>query len=626
MPQSPVLIVQNGPNKGNSYPLGDTITIGRDKTNSISLDDQRISRHHCEIWREENIYKLKDLNSKNGSYVNNLLVKEIALNSGDTILTGETLLTFYYTPVQQCTTPVSFLPQDPKQTLIVRKLPGAQIRELKPQLLAKLVHEKTIQDLAALYHTSFSIYTIRNIDKLLARVLELIFKAVPAERSVILLSDGDKNKLEPHAVRLKKGETKTEIKISSTITNEVFQENVSLLTKDAQADKRFDTKTSILQEAIKSAICVPISTAETTFGVIYLDTKTTTAAFTEDTLRLITAIANQVAIAIENLRFHEELQQETHTLSKELKQTYNMVGISKQMKNVFNLISKAAPTNSIVLITGESGTGKELVARAIHYNSPRKNKPFICVNCTTLPETLIESELFGHEKGAFTGAHATKPGQFELANKGTLFLDEIGEMPQESQMKLLRVLEESKVRHVGGTKDIPVDVRVIAASNKNLEKEVKNGSFREDLYYRLKVINIELSPLRERKDDITLLTKYYYDMFKPKATHPIKGISSEAMNVMEKYSWPGNIRELKNCIERALVMSKKDYIGPKDLDLIPQAKLSKENSPIPTLYELEKEHILKAIGAAEGNKTKAAEILGIRRSTLYEKLKLYKIE
>lgn len=625
MAQPPILIVQNGPEKGHSFPLQDKTTLGRDPTNTIQLSDQRISRQHCQIWRDGINYKIRDLNSKNGTYVNNLLITEAALLPGDLIQIGETVLTFHFR-AQKPSEDILLVSPDIKQTMIVHKLPTKAVRELDPQLLMKLGQEKTIQDLTTLYHVSFSIYTIRDIDKLLERVLELIFKAVPAERGVILLFDSELSSLQARASRLREGEPKGEIKISSTIVNEAFKENIALLTKDAISDKRFDAKRSIIQETIRSAMCIPIGTRDKTFGVIYLDTKTKTAEFSENTLRLLTAIANQVAIAIENVNFHKELELGANTLQKELKQVYNMVGVSNEMKEIFNQIAKVTTTDSTVLITGESGTGKELVARAIHYNSPRSNKPFVCINCTALPETLIESELFGHEKGAFTGAYITKPGQFELADAGTIFLDEIGEMPFPSQMTLLRVLEEHKVRHVGGTKDIPTNVRVLAASNKDLEKAVKDGKFREDLFYRLKVIHIYIAPLRERKEDIALLAQYYFEKFKPNTTHPIKGFTPEALQLMEEYSWPGNVRQLKNCIERAMVMGRKDLIGPKDLDLIPQEMTAPEKAGLPTLAEIEKAHIIKALRITGGNKTQTADALGIQRSTLYEKIKSYNIE
>lgn len=625
MPQQPILIAETGPQKSRSFPLHGKTTIGRDQSNTIHLNDQRVSRQHCQIWQDGVNYKIRDLNSKNGTYVNSLPVTETGLSSGDIIQIGESVFTFHYK--EEKTLPgISLVGPSAKQTVIIHKIPSKSIHDLQPQLLTKLMQEKVIQDLTTLYHVSFSIYTIRNIDRLLTRVLELIFRTAPAERGVILLYDKVSSSLEPRASRLKDGIAHDEINISSTIVNEAFKENAAILTKDARSDKRFDAKTSIIQEEIRSAMSIPIATQEKTFGVIYLDTKTTTSAFNEDTLRLLTAISNQVAIAIENILFHQELQTSANNLNKELRQVYNMIGISKQMKDVFNQITQVAQADSTILITGESGTGKELVARAIHYNSPRSTKPFICINCTAIPETLIESELYGHEKGAFTGAYISKPGQFELASGGTLFLDEIGEMPVSSQMKLLRVLEENKIRRVGGTKDIPVDVKVIAASNKDLEKAVKDGQFREDLYYRLRVIQIHVAPLKERKEDIPLLAEYYFEQFRSKTTHPIKGISPEAMKLMEEYSWPGNVRQLKNCIERGIVMGRKEYIGPKDLDLIPQEVIPETQQKLLTLEDVEKEHIIKILRATGNNKTQAAEVLGIRRSTLYEKLKLYNIE
>ena len=625
MKASPILIVQKGPEKGHSYPLGPQNTIGRDPSNTICFSDRLISRHHCQILKQGNHYQIMDQNSKNGTYVNHLFVKKTTLAPGDSIQIGNTVLT-YLPQGKTLSENIALVSTDPKQTVIIHKLPREIVSELQSHLVTKLVHEKTIQDLSALYHVSFSIYTIRNIDRLLNRVLELIFKAIPAERGVILLFDPKSSSLQPRASYLKDSQDKDQIKISSTIVNEAYRENTALLIRDALTDKRFDTKKSILRESIRSAMCIPLSTQKKNFGVIYLDTKILTNVFDEDTLRLVTAISNQVAIAIENIYFHQELEKEASILHRELKQVYNMVGVSPQMKNIFSMIQKIAPTDSTVLITGESGTGKELVARALHYNNPRIKKPFICVNCTAIPETLIESELFGHEKGAFTGAYTTKPGQFELASGGTIFLDEIGEMPPASQIKLLRVLEENKVRHVGGTRDIPVDVRVIAASNKVLDQEISSGSFREDLYYRLKVMDIFIPPLRERKEDIPLLAHYYLEHFKSKMALTVKEFSPEALKSMERYHWPGNVRQLKNSIERAVVMGKGKCIEPADLNLESLQISAATEKPFPTIAEMEKEHIIKALQISDGNKTKAAQLLDIRRSTLYEKIKLYDIK
>ena len=620
-----ILIVQKGPERGHSYPLGDRNTIGRDPSNSIRLRDPLISRHHCQILKKDNHFYIRDLDSKNGTQVNQLTVSETTFVPGDIIQVGNTVLT-YLQQDKALADDIALVSTDPKQTVIIRKLPGEIIPELQSRLLTKLVQEKTILDLTALYHVSFSIYTIRDIDRLLNRVLELIFRAIPAERGVILLFDSKSSSLQPRASYLKDTSKKGKIKISSTIADEAYRNNTALLTRDALSDKRFDSKKSILQESIRSAICVPISTQKKTFGVIYLDTTILTNIFNEDTLQLITAISNQVAIAIENIYFHRELEEEAHTLHHELKKVYNMVGASSQMKNIFSTINKVAPTASTVLVTGESGTGKELVARALHYNSPRSKKPFICVNCTAIPETLIESELFGHEKGAFTGAYTTKPGQFELASGGTIFLDEIGEMPLSSQTKLLRILEENKIRHIGGTHDISIDVRIIAASNKILDEEIAAGSFRQDLYYRLNVLDIFVPPLRERKEDILLIAQYYLDQFKSKMAAPLKVFSPETLKLMERYPWPGNVRQLKNCIERAVVIGKGMHIEPADLNLESPETARTTKQSFLTIAEMEKEHIIKALQISDTNKTKAAEFLGIRRSTLYEKIKLYNIK
>jgi len=625
MPSLTKLIVQSGAQKGQSFPVGDNMTLGRDPSNSIVLQDQRVSRQHCEIWKENDNYKIRDLNSKNGTFVNNIRAKETILLSNSIIKIGDTALLFR-AQEEKTTDEISLLSPKTKQTVILSKLPSSKTQELRPELLEKLSSDKAIKNLSTIYHVSSVIYSIREIDKLLEKVLELIFKTLPAERGVIFLYDDEDMELKPRTSYTEGGVSKNTIKVSFSIVNEAFNERVSILSADAVSDKRFDAKKSIMREAIRSAMCVPILTHDKRFGVIYLDTQTQANAFNEDAMSLISAISSQVAIAIENIYFHKDLEKTAVTLHDEIKQEYNMIGVSKEIKEVFAQISRVAQTNSTVLISGESGTGKELVARAIHYNGPRSNKPFICINCTALPETLIESELFGHEKGAFTGAYAAKPGQFELANGGTILLDEIGEMPTGSQMKLLRVLEENKVRRIGGTRDIPVYVRVIAASNKNLDKAVENNTFREDLYYRLKVINIQIAPLRERKEDIQPLIEYFLNQFKTKTTYPVKGLSPEAIETMKKYQWPGNVRQLKNCLERGIIMCKKEFIEPKDLDLMPCEIPTEEKSKPRTIADVEKEHIIKTLAELNGNKTKAAEVLGIRRSTLYEKLKLYSIE
>ena len=326
---------------------------------------------------------------------------------------------------------------------------------------------------------------------------------------------------------------------------------------------------------------------------------------------------DEIRLIVRNALERRALRQENQTLRRELSQRYsfaNMVGKSEPMQQVYELISKVAPSKANVLVTGESGTGKELVAKAIHFNSPRREHPFVPVNCGAIPETLLESELFGHEKGAFTGASGQKAGLFEVANNGTIFLDEIGELPASMQVKLLRVLQEREFRRVGGTKDITIDVRLIAATNKDLAIETKEGRFREDLYYRLNVIHIPLPPLRERAEDIPLLISHFYQSH---AGHDVK-VSDAALRLLLDYPWPGNIRELHNVLERCLILGSAECIGVDSLP--PQVRNAAAGTLLHDLPEdgldldaylgaIERELLLKALERSNNVRTRAAELL-----------------
>ena len=319
--------------------------------------------------------------------------------------------------------------------------------------------------------------------------------------------------------------------------------------------------------------------------------------------------------------FHvSQLEQEQRELRHRLSgDTFeDMIGTSQKMQDVFSIIRKVATTDAPVLITGESGTGKELVARAIHRLSIRGSKPFIPINCGAIPENLIESELFGHEKGTFTGAHAQRKGRFEMAEGGTLFLDEVGDLPLSLQVKLLRFLQEKTIERVGGREQIEVDTRVLAATNRDLEEAMKNGTFREDLYYRLNVVKIALPALRERHADVILLAKTFLDRYSGENRKKIKGFSGRAMEAIERYAWPGNVRELENRIKRAVIMSDGKKITLEDLEMDSAAGKAESMILKDARETLEKELILKAIARNENNLTKAASDLGISRPTLYD--------
>ncbi|AVX19519.1 two-component system, NtrC family, response regulator AtoC [Carboxydocella sporoproducens DSM 16521] len=329
----------------------------------------------------------------------------------------------------------------------------------------------------------------------------------------------------------------------------------------------------------------------------------------------------------------QQLASEIKELRLQLEQVYQpetIIGNSSSMQEVYKIIGKVANTNATVLITGESGTGKELVAKAIHFNSNRHNGPFIKVNCAALPENLLESELFGHERGAFTGAVSKKYGLFELANNGSIFLDEIGEISLPIQAKLLRVLQEKEIQRVGGTESIKIDVRIIAATNKNLERMIKEGSFREDLYFRLNVIPIFLPPLRERKEDIPQLVQYFLNKYSIEFNKKIKGISNDALRILQNYDWPGNIRELENICERAVIMTQSNIILPEHLPInLTDFEIENDFKHLPLkeiIADIEKKIILKVLEETNWNRTLAAKKLGLNRRSLYAKMKEHKLQ
>ncbi len=349
--------------------------------------------------------------------------------------------------------------------------------------------------------------------------------------------------------------------------------------------------------------------------------------------------AAEILAVVEKALKYRHLERENILLRQQLKKKYrfeNFIGDSKEIQDVFELIEKVANTDSTVLITGESGTGKELIAKAIHYNSYRRDKPMVVINCGAIPEELLESELFGHEKGAFTGAHKSRMGRFELANGGTIFLDEIGDMSPNLQVKLLRVLQEQKFERVGSTRTIGVDVRIIAATNQDLLSAVKKGKFREDLYYRLNVIPIIVPPLRRRKSDTPLLVDFFVKKFNQEKQKNIKRFTPKAMEALLRYDWPGNVRELENLVERVIILSNGDEVGVKDLpeSMIQRTKtVEPEKAAIPraampfdrAVAEYEKQLILKALEEANWVKTKAAKLLKMNRTTLIEKMKKIKL-
>ena len=347
---------------------------------------------------------------------------------------------------------------------------------------------------------------------------------------------------------------------------------------------------------------------------------------------------DELLLMVKRVIRYKDLEEENLLLKEQVEGRYNFSGIvgkSERMQEIFDKVKIVSQTDSTVLILGESGTGKELVANAVHYNSARKKEPFVKISCAALPETLLEAELFGYEKGAFTGAVKQKKGRFELAHKGTFFLDEIGEISPAIQVKLLRVLQEKKIDRLGGTETLSVDVRIICATQRDLKKEVQKGTFREDLYYRFNVVPITLPPLRERQGDIMLLANHFLKFFAEQHKKQLKGISIEAMELLLKYPFPGNVRELENTIERAIVMGKSDEVQPWDLPeeitnaaecfKVIQHNIQSYENLSKAMKDFERQYIAKVLEETKGNKSLAAKLLGVSRKTLWEKCKVFDI-
>jgi Nif-specific regulatory protein len=474
-------------------------------------------------------------------------------------------------------------------------------------------------------------------DTLLETILDLALRAVEATRGMVFLREdregAGQGSFSVHVTRDLESETLRDAETYSRRIVESAGAGRSILALDAGTDERFRDLPSVSLYRIRSLMCVPLRTRGRVIGTVYLDSRTDGRLFTQDDLRFVEAFADQAALAIENTRLRVRLERENRRLAEaaEARASFaNLVGRSPGMRAVFALIEKIAATDLPVLIRGESGTGKELVARAIHAHGPRRRRPFLGENCAAIPETLLESELFGHVRGAFTGADRPRPGLFEQADGGTLFLDEVGDMPAAMQVRLLRVVEEGEVRRVGGEKPVPVDVRIITATHRDLGAAIKSGAFRQDLLYRLQVLTIEIPPLRERPGDIPFLTSHFVERIAAERRRAPWVVDDEAMGLFERYRWPGNVRELQNTLQRLTLLAGDREISAALIasDPVLQRTLLPDQraaSVALTLKSAEKLQILQAIATAGGNRRKAAGLLGVSRATLYRKLQQHGI-
>ncbi|KAB2901067.1 MAG: GAF domain-containing protein [Kofleriaceae bacterium] len=482
----------------------------------------------------------------------------------------------------------------------------------------------TVADLDA-YHKLFDfsekLMHQRDLGELLDTLMDLVIEITNADKGFLILMEGDT--LDIKVARNLKRENISDAvsQLSDSIVAKVVQTRRPVIISDAMHDAEFQSAKSVMQLRLSSVICVPLLDRGRLLGLIYVGNDSIVDLFQEQMMRALTVFASQASLIIANALLLDELRVDNRRLHERLEQFRfgEIVGTSPVMQQVFRRVEKIAPTDISVLITGETGTGKELIAREIHTRSPRTGKPFITINCGAIPENLLESELFGHVKGAFTGAVATKQGKFQAADGGTLFLDEVGELQLELQVKLLRAIQERIVIRVGDTRPESVDIRILAATNRDLEKEIAGGRFREDLYYRLNVVNLHLPPLRARGDDIVVVARYLLSRFTREFDARVKGFSPNATVAMRKHSWPGNIRELENRIKKAIVLCDSTVIGPDDLGLTADVLPS-----IMTLADakekFQRDYINEVLALNNGNRTKTARDLGVDPRTIFRHL------
>ncbi|MBN2616753.1 MAG: nif-specific transcriptional activator NifA [Spirochaetales bacterium] len=503
-------------------------------------------------------------------------------------------------------------------------------------------YRQKIEELTLLFEISQSLDESKELHEIIRPILEKLSDRLGMKHGTLALLNRETNEItiETTVHLTPNQQKKTTYKPGEGITGMVIQSGNPIVVEDIKESPQFLDKTRHKRARGNnrvSFICVPVIHGSKTIGAFSMDKVYINLEDINEDLKLLSIISSMIAkhvqIRQDIIEKNQRLQAENTRLHKELQASYrpdNMIGSSQAIQDVFTLINQVSKSEATVLIRGESGTGKELVAHAIHYNSLRANKPFIKVNCAALPENLIESELFGHEKGAFTGALNSRKGRFELADGGTIFLDEIGELSPMIQVKLLRVLQEREIERVGGSNLIKVDVRIITATNRNLESEIEKGHFREDLFYRLNVFPIIIPPIRERKTDIISLCDHFIEKYNKKNNKNVKRISSGAIELFTSYHWPGNVRELENSIERAVLLSSDDVIHAYHLPPSLQSAESSGTKNTSTLQEaveaLEKEMLIETLKNTKGNRAAAARCLGITERQIGTRVSKYNLQ
>lgn len=632
------LHVKMGPAVRESHTLehGVRLTVGRSTTNHVVLPDEKCSRQHCEIFARGGHWVVRDLESRNGMFVAGQRVGEAILEFGTSVRIGEWDLEFDTHSEEPSDHQI-----ESDSFVVVERQTGSHL--LMPGERGTNPGETGVEQ-RMLISNAFDRAT--SVQDLCDACLESVLRATQTRAGCVALGESLQD-LEAIAAKIPDGDRWKAV--VTHLSGMVF--------RTGDGCRFEDTESGHQSPAVRGAVAVPIRTVEegeptAVCGVIQLFASPESGNFGHEHLEFATAVAEKLSARLGELRQRETLahsleqtQGQAQQLREQLGIETELVGNSAAMNELRRTIGRIARTDATVLIRGESGVGKELVARAVHFNSERKDKPFVCVNCAALTESLLESELFGHEKGAFTGAGARKVGKFEMADGGTLFLDEVGEMSAEIQAKFLRVLEGHAFERVGGSSPITVDVRVVTATNRNLEDAVEQGQFRGDLYFRLHVIQIEVPPLRDRFEDVPEIARFFIDRYRQKTATQATGFTDAAIAELKKYPWPGNVRELKNVVERAIILTEKRLIGVDDISLsklkMPSSTLetgdfvlgdtgfdiwSKLADEELTLDDVEHKYVAAALAKTDWNKSATARLLNIERTTLDRKIKKYDLK
>lgn len=674
-PQYAYLVIRDGKKWSDVFRLtpGRTVTIGRSPTNQIVIKEDQASRQHAEIFFTEGNWVVRDLNSRNGTAIGkDRLVSDHRLKPGDVIWIAGTQMAFVtdlstaydrkvFSRVEigaETITGLEIDDSDEQATLTELPLPeptNITHRRQKTRLLHDDVEETPEDELgqdndasknaSRLCRLAFDLANETTPRAIARMALDCLFEITNADAGSILMvprsrrTTDDPGNLDILAWR---SDNRPDYHlVSKFLAQTALRKSEAVLARDVQDDSALGVRDESGRIHATSVIAAPIRMKGRTIGLVHLYSTNAKEGLQPIHLEFTLAVAETVGMALRTRYREQKLVEDLSKTKNQIDQLRNQLGVESEIVGaspaifqVHEQVANVAPTRTTVLIRGESGVGKELVARAVHFSSDRKNGPFICLNCAALSESLLESELFGHEKGAFTGATDRKAGKFEAADKGTLMLDEIGEMSPSIQAKFLRVLEGHPFERVGGSAAIKVNVRVIAATNRNLEDAVRAGTFRKDLFFRLHVVQIDVPPLRHRKEDILQLAEYFLQKFNSETGRRIHGFSPQAQLQLKRYRWPGNVRELKNVVERAVVLASSDIIQLDEI-LLTNLTTASESQFDPSsivqeyvprsLEEIERKHIDDTLRAMSWNKSKAASVLGIERSTLDRKIKKYGI-